>query len=265
MSTRTAQFDLRGKVVAITGGARGIGLATANAFVQRGALVAIGDLDAAGARAAAEGIGRNAIGLALNVTDRASFESFLNEVEHRLGPLDVMVNNAGIQHVGLFADETDASTDIQIAVNLGGVLNGTKLALARMGPRGRGHIVNVASIGGKIASPGGATYSASKHAVVGLSESLRGSLVAAALPSPSLCPAIIATEMADGLGSARGLRRVEPTVVGDAIVRGRVVGLANQDTLKPWCRADLVVNQCRAAGCCPRRRRGCAADASRRA
>jgi NAD(P)-dependent dehydrogenase (short-subunit alcohol dehydrogenase family) len=198
MSTRTAHLDLRGKVVAITGGARGIGLATANAFAQRGALVAIGDLDAAGARAAAEGIGRNAIGCALNVTDRASFESFMNEVEHRLGPQDVMVNNAGIQHVGLFADETDASTDIQIAVNLGGVLNGTKLALARMGPRGRGHIVNVASIGGK----------------------LRGSGIAVSI----VMPAIIATEMADGLGSARGVRPVAPTVVGEAIVRAVLRG-----------------------------------------
>jgi NAD(P)-dependent dehydrogenase (short-subunit alcohol dehydrogenase family) len=99
MSTRTAQIDLRGKVVAIAGGARGVGLATANAFAQRGALVAIGDLDAAGAHAA-ERIGRGAIGLALDVTDRVGFESFLNELEHRLGPLHVMVNNAGIQHVG---------------------------------------------------------------------------------------------------------------------------------------------------------------------
>jgi NAD(P)-dependent dehydrogenase (short-subunit alcohol dehydrogenase family) len=219
MSIRTAQFDLHGKVVAITGGARGIGLATANAFAQRGALVAIGDLDAAGVRVAAERIGRGATGLALDVTDRVSFESFLNELEHRLGPLHVMVNNAGIQHVGLFADETDAFTDIQIAVNLGGVLTGTKLALARMRRRGRGHIVNVASIGGKIASPGGATYSATKHAVVGLSESLRGELRGSGVAVSIVMPAIIATEMADGLGSARGVRPVEPTVVGKAIVR----------------------------------------------
>jgi len=149
MSPRTANRELHGKVIAITGGARGIGLATANAFARRGAVVTIGDLDAADARVAAEGIGSQAIGLALDVTDRASFESFLNAVEHRLGPLDVMVNNAGIQHVGLFADESDASTDIQIAVNLGGVLTGTRLAHARMRPRGRGHIVNVASVAGR--------------------------------------------------------------------------------------------------------------------
>ena len=121
--------------------------------------------------------------------------------------------------------ESDASTDIQIAVNLGGVLTGTRLALARMGPRGRGHIVNVASVAGKMASPGGpATYSATKHAVVGLSESLRGELRGSGIAVSIVMPAIIATEMADGLGSARGVRPVEPTVVGEAIVRAVLRG-----------------------------------------
>ena len=129
------------------------------------------------------------------------------------------MNNAGVQHVGLFGEESDASTSIQVAVNLGGVLTGTKLALARMGPRGRGHIVNLASVAGKMASPGGATYSATKHAVVGLSESLRGELRGSGIAVSIVMPAIIATEMADGLGSARGVRPVEPTVVGEAIVR----------------------------------------------
>jgi NAD(P)-dependent dehydrogenase (short-subunit alcohol dehydrogenase family) len=83
------------------------------------------------APACRRGVGGNATGFALDVTDRPSFDSFLSQVEQRLGPLDVMVNNAGIQHVGLFADESDACTDIQVDVNLGGGLTGSKLALAR--------------------------------------------------------------------------------------------------------------------------------------
>jgi NAD(P)-dependent dehydrogenase (short-subunit alcohol dehydrogenase family) len=221
---RASQHDLQDRVVAITGGARGIGLATATALARHGARVAIGDLDAGAAQTAAQRIGAGALGLALDVTKRASFEAFLDDVEESLGPLDVLINNAGIQHVGLFADESHAATAAQLAVNVGGVMTGTKLALVRMRPRGHGHIVNLASVAGKVASPGGSTYAATKHAVVGLSDSLRGELRGSGIAVTIVMPAIIATEMADGLAPARGVRPVPPEAVGEAIARAVAAG-----------------------------------------
>lgn len=137
--------DIRGRVVVITGGARGIGRATGLAFLGAGARVALGDIDVELAeKTAAEfaATGEQVCGLQLDVTSRTSFEAFLDEVESRLGPVDVVINNAGIMPTGLFADETDEMTDRMVAINLGGVLNGSKLAAVRMRGRG-GHIVNV--------------------------------------------------------------------------------------------------------------------------
>ncbi len=110
------------------------------------------------------------------MTDRASFDAFLTEVESRLGPLDVLINNAGIMPIGPFVSETDVTAERIIDINVHGVINGSKLALERFLPRNHGHLVNVASVAGKLGFPGGATYSASKHAVVGLSEAIRGEL-----------------------------------------------------------------------------------------
>ena len=110
------------------------------------------------------------------MTDRESFDAFLDEAEHQLGPLDVLINNAGIMQIGRFIDEDDLTAKRQIDINLHGVILGMKLALERMMPRGRGHIVNISSQAGKFGAPGGATYSATKHAVVGLSEAVRGEL-----------------------------------------------------------------------------------------
>ena len=107
------------------------------------------------------------------MTDRASFDAFLTEVERRLGPLDVLINNAGIMPVGPFVAETDETARRIVDINVHGVINGSKLALERFLPRNRGHLVNIASVAGKMGFPGGATYSASKHAVVGLSEAIR--------------------------------------------------------------------------------------------
>src|SRR5215212_3380135 len=121
--------SLEGKVVAITGGARGIGRATAAALVRKGAKVAIGDLDLELAECTAAELGADTLALALDVTDRESFERFLDETEQRLGPLDVLVNNAGIMQLGRFVEETDAAAARQIDINLHGVIYGSKLAL----------------------------------------------------------------------------------------------------------------------------------------
>src|SRR5580692_615810 len=98
-----------GKIVAITGAARGIGRATAEALARRGARVAIGDLDRALAERTASDIGSGTIALELDVTQRGSFAAFLDAVEARLGPVDVLVNNAGIMPVGPFVEEDDAT------------------------------------------------------------------------------------------------------------------------------------------------------------
>jgi NAD(P)-dependent dehydrogenase (short-subunit alcohol dehydrogenase family) len=213
--------SLNGNVAAITGGARGIGRATARAFVREGIRVAIGDVDVAAARATAEEIGAGTIGLELDVTDRASFEKFVDEVESQLGPLDVLVNNAGIMLLGRFVDEDDQTAQRMIDINLNGVILGSKIALNRFLPRGHGHLVNIASQAGKLGTPGGATYAATKHAVVGLSEAIRGELRlmgVADIDVSYVMPAIVNTELGSGLVQARGVKTLTPEEVAEAIV-----------------------------------------------
>jgi len=211
--------SLSGKVVAITGGARGIGRATAAALVRRGAKVAIGDVGLALAEQTAAELGGGTIALPLDVTDRDSFARLLDEVEERLGLLDVLVNNAGIMSIGRFADESDATAARQIDINLHGVIYGSKLALARFVPRRSGHLVNIASTAGKSGVPGGATYSATKHAVVGLTDAIRGELRGTGVETSVVMPVPVNTELAAGLVRGRGLTAtVEPEDVADAIV-----------------------------------------------
>jgi len=149
---RGERRPLSGKVIAITGAARGIGLATARACADRGMKVAIGDLDLGEAQRAAESV-PNAVALALDVTDRQSFEAYLDAAEAQLGPLDALVNNAGIMQLGAFAEEDEATAIRQVDVNVHGVLHGMKLALPRFQARGGGHLINVASTAGKVGVP----------------------------------------------------------------------------------------------------------------
>src|SRR6201996_8062817 len=221
-----APRSLAGRVVAVTGGARGIGRATASGLIAQGARVAIGDIDAPLAEQTASELGSGTVGLGLDVTDRSSFESFLGQVEQRMGQLDVLVNNAGIMTVGPFVAETDATADRMIDVNLKGVIIGSKLALQRFLPRGRGHLVNVASVAGKGGFPGGATYCATKHAVVGLSEAIRAEIRQTDIDVSIVMPVVVNTELGSGLQKS-GIKVVEPEDVANAIVDALLTGRVN--------------------------------------
>jgi len=211
---------LVGQVAAITGAARGIGRATAEAFAREGMKVAIGDVDAALARKTAAEIGPATAAFELDVTRRESVEAFLDAAEEQLGPVEVLVNNAGIMPLGRFIDEDDATAVRMIDINLHGVIYGMKVALPRMMARNRGHIVNIASQAGKYGAPGGATYSATKHAVVGLTEAVRGELrlEGSAVELSYVMPYVVNTELGAGTEKARGFKNLEPSDVGDAIV-----------------------------------------------
>jgi NAD(P)-dependent dehydrogenase (short-subunit alcohol dehydrogenase family) len=212
-----APRSLTGRVVAVTGGGRGIGRAIAQALAREGARVAVGDLDGSSAEQTAATLGGDALGLPLDVTDHAGLIAFLDEVEQRLGPLDVLVNNAGIMPVTPLAEESADSIARQLDLNLRAVIHGTQEAMRRMVPRRTGHIVNVSSVAGRSGFPHLATYSATKHGVVGLSEAVRQELRGTGVEISVVMPSVVNTELATGLADSR-VKAVEPEDVANEVV-----------------------------------------------
>jgi short-subunit dehydrogenase len=205
------------KVIAVTGGARGIGLAIATALHELGANVAIGDIDEVAVKESGAALGLR-VTEKLDVTDRESFTRFLDAVENELGPVDVLVNNAGVIAVGSAVDESDAVTQKLLDVNVFGVILGTKLGAQRMLPRGRGHIVNIASLGAILPTEGIATYCATKHAVLGYTDSVRMENRGRGVHFTAIMPTLTNTEMIDGIGHAKGFHNVAPEDVARAVV-----------------------------------------------
>ena len=187
------RIDLSGRVAAITGGARGIGLAIAVRFRQSGAKVAIWDLDGAD-RAAARLEG--AIGLAVDVTDADGVAAALAATEQKLGPLDILVASAGITgpNVTVADYPVDAWRKV-IDVDLTGVFLCNRAVVPGMVARSYGRIVNIASIAGKEGNPNAAAYSAAKAAVMALTKSLGKELAATNVRVNCITPAAIKTDI----------------------------------------------------------------------
>lgn len=214
-------IELDRAVVVITGAARGIGRQTAERFVERGAQVAVCDLDADLAADAAATLGEAATPFSVDVASSESFAACVEAVRGSLGPIDVLVNNAGIAPVGRFADEPEEVSDAVLDVNVRGVMTGMRLVLPDMLERRRGHIVNVASLIARGHAPGVASYTASKWAVVGLSRAVRSELEGTGVTLTAVLPSVVNTELASGIplpAVLTPLVRVEPDAIAQAIV-----------------------------------------------
>jgi short-subunit dehydrogenase len=210
--------SLHGVSAAVTGGGHGIGRAIAAHLARAGARVAIGDLDLEAARECARELGGEVLACALDVTQPEDFAGFLDAAEARHGPLGVLVNNAGIDWIGPFHEQPDAVARQEIAVNVYGTVLGARLALARMLPRGEGHLVNIASGAGRVPFPGSATYAATKHAIVGLTESLRLEYASSGVHFTVVQPVQVETGMLDGQPRPRALPVITPDDVAAAVV-----------------------------------------------
>ncbi|MCX5046736.1 SDR family oxidoreductase [Aldersonia sp. NBC_00410] len=226
-----SEKSLQNLHVAITGGARGIGGEIARAFVARGATVVIADIDIDIATTTAAELGTAVLARQLDVSDPAAFAAFLDEVEATGGPLDVLVNNAGIMPIGPFLDEPDAITTRTIDIDVRAVLTGTKLAGARFAERGGGHVVNIASVMGTMASPNAATYCAAKFALVGFGQALRQEWRGTGVEITTVCPGFVRTELIAGMRANALMERlamVDPDAVAKVVVAAVTSGRSGE-------------------------------------
>ena len=214
--------NIRGKTVAITGAARGIGFATARALLHRGARVVIGDRDVAFEESAVAQLSTlgPVSGHPLDVTDPESFAAFLDKARaDGGGHIDVLINNAGVMPVGPFLDHSEQAVRTAVEVNFYGVLTGCRLVLPEMVTRRRGHIVNIASLAGMLAVPGQALYAGTKFAVVGLSTALADEFEPQGVQISCVMPTFTNTELIAGTNATGATRPVQPEDIAAAVVK----------------------------------------------
>jgi NAD(P)-dependent dehydrogenase (short-subunit alcohol dehydrogenase family) len=193
---RLGAYTFEGKTVLMTGGSRGLGLALAREVMVQGAQVAICGRDAASLERAETGlrkIGDAVLAVSCDVTQPPEVESLLNQVRARLGPVDVLINNAGVIEVGPAETMSLADYEEAMATNFWGMLYPTLAVLPEMRQRKTGRIVNITSIGGKLGIPHLLPYSASKFAAVGFSQGLRAEVASEGIKVVTVCPGLMRT------------------------------------------------------------------------
>jgi NAD(P)-dependent dehydrogenase (short-subunit alcohol dehydrogenase family) len=193
---RARRYDLHDKVVVITGGSRGLGLVLARQLIALDARVAICARDTdelARARAELEQRGGSVLALTCDVTDRDDLRLFLQSVRDELGPIDVLVNNAGVIDVGPYEHMTSEDYERAMATHFWAPLHAINAVVPQMRERREGRIVNITSIGGKIAVPHLLPYTASKFALVGLSEGMRAELAKDGIRVTTVVPGLMRT------------------------------------------------------------------------
>ena len=216
MTSSLDLFRLDNQTAIVVGGAGGLGAAIARGLAEAGAAVALADANAGGAKQVAEGLlaaGRRALAVAVDVADRGSVEAMAGEVESRLGPVDVLVNSAGITHRSPAAEFPEAQWHRVIAVNLTGVFLASQAVGRRMIARRRGRVINIASIAGELGLPGTIAYSASKGGVVQLTRALAVEWAPHNVRVNAIAPSWFSTNIGDLIHrepdyEARAMRRV---------------------------------------------------------
>ncbi len=186
---------LEGKVAFVTGAGRGIGQAIARRLNSEGVKVAVADIDENNARATAAELGAGAIAIRADVTDSASVRAAVAECEKQLGPIDVLVNNAGWDKIEPFAESNEVTWDKVIAINLKGPIICARAVLDSMIARGRGRIVSIASDAGRVGSTGEAVYSGAKSGVIGFSKTLAREMARHHINVNVVCPGPTATPL----------------------------------------------------------------------
>ncbi|HET9529177.1 MAG TPA: SDR family NAD(P)-dependent oxidoreductase, partial [Blastocatellia bacterium] len=196
LKRRGSLYDMRGRVVLITGGSRGLGLVMARELAREGARLAICARDEQELIRAHDDLtsrGAEVIAVPCDVTDRAQVEAMTESVEDRFGRIDVLINNAGVIEVGPMDVMTLGDYEEAMSTHFWGPLYTTLAALPGMRRRGEGRIVNISSIGGKISVPHLLPYSASKFALTGFSEGLRAELAGDGIVVTTVCPGLMRT------------------------------------------------------------------------